>query len=54
MQHNTQPVTKILTFSKPLKNTGNIGGKIKPQDKDSTRLQELSLMNSTHFGVIHY
>ena len=37
-----------------LKNTGNIGGKRKPQDKDSTRLQELSLMNNTHFGAIHY
>ena len=29
-----------------LKNTGNTGGKIKPQDKDSTCLQELSLMNN--------
>ena len=37
-----------------LKETGNTGGKIKPQDKDSTRLQELSLMNNTHFGAIHY
>ena len=37
-----------------LKNTGNIGGKLKPQDKDSTRLQELSLMKHTHFGAIHY
>ena len=37
-----------------LKNTGNIGGKFKPQDKDSTRLQKLSLMNNTHFGAIHY
>ena len=36
------------------KNTEKIGGKIKPQDKDSTRLQELSLMNNTHFGAIHY
>ena len=36
------------------KNTGQIGGKIKPQDTESTRLQELSLMNSTHFGAIHY
>ena len=26
----------------------------KPQDKDSTRLQELSLLNNTHFGAIHY
>ena len=26
----------------------------KPQDKDSTQLQELSLMNNTYFGAIHY
>ena len=38
----------------PLKNTGNLGGKKKPQDKDSTRLQELSLMINTEFGAIHY
>ena len=37
-----------------IKSTGNIGGKIKPQNKDSTRLQELSLMNNTYFGAIHY
>ena len=36
------------------KNTGRIGGKLKQQDKDITRLQELSLMNNTHFGAIHY
>ena len=36
------------------KNTGRIGGKLKPQDKDSTRLEELSLMNNTHFGPIQY
>ena len=36
------------------KNTGRIGGKLKPQDTDSTRLQELSLMNNTHFGATHY
>ena len=36
------------------KNAGRIGGKIKPQDTESTRLQELSLMNSTDFGAIHY
>ena len=35
------------------KNTGNIGGKIKPQDEDSTRLQELSIMNNTFFGAIY-
>ena len=32
------------------KNTGQIGGKLKPQDTESTRLQELSLTNSTRFG----
>ena len=28
------------------KNTGRTGRKLKPQDKDSTRLQELSLMKT--------
>ena len=37
-----------------LKNTGNPGGKVKSQDTESTRLQELSLKNSTYFGAIHY
>ena len=36
------------------KNLGRIGEKLKPQDADSTRLQELSLMNRTYFGAIHY
>ena len=36
------------------KNTGIIVGKLKPQDTTSTRLQELSLMNDTHFSAIHY
>ena len=36
------------------KNIGRIGEKLKPQDADSTRLQELSLMNRTYFGAIHY
>ena len=35
-----------------LKN-GNVGGKLRPQDKGSTRLQELSLMNNTYFGATH-
>ena len=34
--------------------TGNPGGKLTPYDSKSTRLQELSLMNSTYFGNIHY
>ena len=36
------------------KSTGNPGGKLTPYDNKSTRLQELSLMNSTYFGNIHY
>ena len=36
------------------KTTGNIGGKVKAQDKDSTRLQEISLMNNTYFDAIRY
>ena len=35
------------------KNKGRIGGKLK-QDEDSTRLQELSLMNNTHVCAIYY
>ena len=30
------------------------GGRLRPIDKNSTRLQELSLMNTTYFGNIHY
>ena len=37
-----------------LKNTGNLGGKVKPHDTESTQLQELSLSNDTYFGAIHY
>ena len=37
-----------------LKNAGNSRGKLEPQDTESTRLQELLLMNSTYFGAIHY
>ena len=37
-----------------LKNAGTTGGKLRPQDKSSKRLQELSLMNNTYFGAIHY
>ena len=35
------------------KSKGHPGGKLKPYDSKSTRLQELSLMNSTYFGNIH-
>ena len=37
-----------------IKNAGNPRGKVKPYDSRSTRLQELSLMNNTYFGAIHY
>ena len=37
-----------------LKNTGRTGGKLRPQDKSSTRLQELSIMNKTYVGEILY
>ena len=36
------------------KNAGRTGGKLKPQDTESTRLQELSLMSNTYFSAIHY
>ena len=34
--------------------TDQPGGKLKPHDSRSTRLQELSLMINTYFGNIHY
>ena len=36
------------------KSTVQPGGKLKPHDSRSTRLQELSLMNNFYFGNIHY
>ena len=36
------------------KSTGQPGGKLTPIDRKSTRLQKLSLMNTTYFGNIHY
>ena len=36
------------------KSTGQPGGKLKPHDSKSARFQELSLMNNTYFGNIHY
>ena len=35
------------------KSAGNPGGRLEPYDSESTRLQELSLLNSTYFGAIH-
>ena len=36
------------------KSNGQPGGHLKPHDIRSTRLQELSLMNNSYFGNIHY
>ena len=36
------------------KGTGNPGGKLTPYESKSTHLQELSLMNSSYFGNLHY
>ena len=36
------------------KGKGQPGGKLKTYDSKSTRLQEMSLMNSTYFGNFHY
>ena len=37
-----------------MKNAGNLGGKLRPKDRDSTRLQGISLMKITFCGAIHY
>ena len=39
----------LVTF---YESPGNAGGKLCPEDKDSTRLQELSLKNNIYFGAI--
>ena len=36
------------------KNAGNPGGRLEPYDSESTRLQELSLMNIPYFGAKYY
>ena len=36
------------------KSKGQPGGKLKTYDGESTRLQELSIINNTYFGAIHY
>ena len=38
---------------KTSKNTRNACGKVRPEEKDSTRLQEPSLVKNTYFGAIH-
>ena len=51
-----QPINEETSYipENLLKNAGNSCEKVKPQDTESTRLYELSLMNSTYFGAIHY
>ena len=51
-----QPINEgsLYTPVNLLRNAGNIRGKVKPQDTESTGLQELSLMNNTYFGAFHY
>ena len=36
------------------KSSGQPGGKLMPHDSKSPRLQELSLINNTYFGNLHY
>ena len=50
------PINEVISYMPVnlLKNAGNPGGKLKPYDSESTLLQNLSLMNSTYFGAIHY
>ena len=51
--HTTNNENSYIPVNR-LKNTGNNDGKVKIQEKDSTRLQELSLMNITYFSAIYY
>ena len=43
---------KSYVLVKFYKNTVNLGGKLRPEDKDSTRLKELSIMINQFFGAI--
>ena len=36
------------------KNSGNTGGKLPPENRDSTRLDELLANSNKHFGASHY
>ena len=49
-KYDGKPFTPV-NFQKSI---GQPGGKLTPIDRQSTRLQELSLMNRTYFGNIHY
>ena len=49
-KNDRKPYTPVIFR----KYNGQPGGKLTPIDNKSTRLQELSLMNTTYFGKIHY
>ena len=54
IHHISKNIEKSYISITFLKNAGRTGRKLRPQDKSSTRLQELSLMNNAYFGAIHY
>ena len=47
-------LTQQVTLLMKAHHAGNPREKLKPYNSRSTRLQELSLMNNTYFGSIHY
>ena len=52
--HLFQPLTKLICPGTISEKHRKNWWKNKPQDKDSTRLQKLSLMNNTHVGTNYY
>ena len=55
-QATSHPVNEGTSYDPVnfFKSRGQLGGKLTPSHSKSTRLQELSLMNNTYFGNIHY
>ena len=51
----SHPINEVTSYVPVnfLKSKGQPGGKLKPYDSKSTRLQELSLMNCTYCGIIY-
>ena len=54
MYHNKNDENSYIPVTFLKNSGGNTSGKLRPQGKGSTRLQELSLMNNTYFDAIHY
>ena len=52
--HNSKNDESSYIPVKLLKNAGKTGRKLRLQDKSRTLVQELSIMNKTYFGAIHY